>query len=53
MLDFDGVICDSGGEVMTAGLAVARNRWPQAFSGDDGDSGRALASRAAAVNRRV
>lgn len=36
VLDFDGVICDSGGEVMSAGLAVARNRWPQAFSGDDG-----------------
>lgn len=27
VLDFDGVVCDSGGEVMSAGLAVARERW--------------------------
>lgn len=34
VLDFDGVVCDSGGEVMRAGLAVARERWPHAFGGD-------------------
>jgi len=32
-LDFDGVCCDSGGEVMSAGLAVARERWPESFAG--------------------
>ena len=31
MLDFDGVLCDSQGEVMSAGLAVARARWPDSF----------------------
>ena len=33
VLDFDGVCCDSGGEVMSAGLAVARERWPESFAG--------------------
>ena len=37
VLDFDGVLCDSGGEVMSAGLAVARERWPRAFAGDVDD----------------
>lgn len=32
--DFDGVLCDSQGEVMSAGLAVARSRWPDSFSSE-------------------
>ena len=46
VLDFDGVLCDSQGEVMSAGLAVARARWPDSFpsnpSADTGDLAAAL-----------
>jgi phosphoglycolate phosphatase-like HAD superfamily hydrolase len=35
VLDFDGVLCDSQNEVMSAGLECAREKWPEAFEGVD------------------
>lgn len=35
VIDFDGVLCDSSNEVMSAGLECARERWPEAFEGVD------------------
>ena len=34
VLDFDGVVCDSAQEVMSAGLSCAREYWPDVFGGD-------------------
>lgn len=33
VMDFDGVLCDSAGEVMSAGYACAREVWPEVFRG--------------------
>ena len=33
VMDFDGVLCDSAEEVMSAGYACAREVWPEVFQG--------------------
>lgn len=36
VIDFDGVLCDSVHEVMSAGMECAQERWPEVFSNSGG-----------------